>query len=309
MSFVTTKGRYILILNNPVKSFFSSFTACIAGASVLFQLSGCSSRTGAGCGTRGDAVACVNGTAVSAADLDFEIDYYNSAFPEGAPGRIGSLSGKADYLKEEVVQRLLISQEAQRRGFDKKEEFKRLMEKTRQEILVLLFIEQETGGFEPSEEEAEEYYRGYKTRLSNLEERHVREILVSAEKEAQDILIRLLQGEDFAVMAASYSIAASRSNGGDAGFLKKGKRSFSFDKAVFSPGLHEGDISSVFSCPEGFYIVKIEEIRRFQGRPFEELRGEIRNILLQEKKQKKVTKLLQELKSNSRVEIHEGRIR
>lgn len=308
MSFATTRERYIPILNNPARTLCLSIAAFIAVVSVLFHLSGCSSRTDAVCGTCSDAVACVNGTAVTAADLDFEVDYYNSAFPEGDRRRIDALPDKADYLREEVVQRLLISQEAQRRGFDKKEEFKRLMEKTRQEVLVLLLIEQETSGSEPSEEEAEEYYRSYKTRLSNLEERHIREILVPAEKEAQDILIRLLQGEDFAVMAASYSIAASRSSGGDAGFLKKGKRSPSFDKTVFSPDLREGDISSVFSCSEGFYIVKIEEIRRFKGRPFEELSGEIRNIVRQEKKQERVKDLLQELKNNSKVEIHEGRI-
>lgn len=309
MSCATIKARSTRILNNPGNPLFFPRAVCLTGIIVSLLAAGCSSRKEPFPGASAGSVASVNGTVITDTDLDFEVNYYNSVFPEGDRGRIGSLSAKTDYLKEEIVQRLLISQEAEKRGFDKKEEFRRLMEKTRQEILALLLIEQETGGFEPSEEEAAEYYRGYKSRLSNMEERHIREILVSTEKEAQDILIRLLQGEDFASLAEAYSRAESRNDGGDAGFLKRGKRHPAFDKAVFAPGLHEGEISSVFSCPDGFYIVRIEEIRSFQGRPFEEMRGEIRVILQQKNKQEKIKRLLQDLRNNSSVEIHEGRIK
>lgn len=272
-------------------------------------MAGCSPRKEPVSGTPVNAVASVNGAVITNNDLDFEVKYYNSAFPEGDRRRIDSLSAKADYLKEEIIQRLLLAQEAQRRGLEKEEEFKRLMEKTRQEILALLLLEKETSGSETSGEEAEEYYRGYKARLSELEERRIREILVSTEKEAQGILLRLLQGEDFALLAEAYSRTESRNKGGDAGFLKRGQRSPEFDKAVFSPELHEAEISSVFSCPEGFYIVRIEEIRRFQGRTFEEMQGEIKAVLLQQKKQDRVKKLLQDLKNNAGLELHEGRIK
>lgn len=307
MSCAIIKARYTRILNNLLSLRLLSMPACLAAA-VIF-MAGCSPRQEPVPGTPANAVASVNGTVITDNDLDFEVKYYNSAFPEGDRRRIDSLSAKADYLKEEIIQRLLISQEAQRRGLEGEEEFKRLMEKTRQEILALLLLEQETSGSETSGGEAEEYYRGYKAGLSELEERHVREILLPTEKEAQSILIRLLQGEDFASLAEAYSRTESRDKGGDAGFLKRGKRSPEFDKAVFSPELHEGEISSVFSCPEGFYIVRIEAIRRFQGRPFEEMQGEIKAILLQKKKQERIKKLLQDLKNNAGLEIHEGRIK
>jgi peptidyl-prolyl cis-trans isomerase C len=254
-------------------------------------------------------VAVVNGIVVTDADLQFEVEYYNTGLLEHDPAGIHTLSGKADYLKEEIVQRLLLYQEAVKRGLDKSEKFKRLMEKNRQETLALLLINEETGILQTSEEEADKYYRDYQLKLSNLEERHIREILLPTEKEAQDILIRLLQGEDFAVLAEAYSKADSRSNGGDAGFLKKGKRAPAFDKAVFSPDLREGNISSVFFSPEGYFIVKVEDIRRFQGRPLEDMRGEIGNKLLREKKQDKIEKLLLDLRNNSSLEIHEGSIK
>jgi len=309
MSCVTIRARFIRILSNLCRELMPPKGVFIAGIAALSLLNGCSHRNEPFPVESSNAVALVNGAVVTDADLKFEVGYYNTGLTERDPARIRTLSAKADYLKEEIVQRLLLSQEAVRRGLDKSEEFKRLMEKTRQEILAMLLINEETGVLQPSDEETDKYYRDYQLKLSGLEERHIREILVSTEKEAQDILIRLLQGEDFAVLAEAYSKADSRSSGGDAGFLKKGKRAPAFDKAVFSPDLHEGNISSVFSSPEGYYIVKVEEIRRFQGRPLEDMRGEIRDTLLIEKKQDKIEKLLQNLRNNSALEIHEGRIK
>ncbi|MFA5319653.1 MAG: peptidylprolyl isomerase [Candidatus Omnitrophota bacterium] len=309
MSCVTIRGRYIRILSNIIQGFTQSISVFIAGIAILFLMNGCSHRNKPVPVESVNIVAVVNGIVVTDADLQFEVEYYNTGLLEHDPAGIHTLSGKADYLKEEIVQRLLLYQEAVKRGLDKSEKFKRLMEKNRQETLALLLINEETGILQTSEEEADKYYRDYQLKLSNLEERHIREILLPTEKEAQDILIRLLQGEDFAVLAEAYSKADSRSNGGDAGFLKKGKRAPAFDKAVFSPDLREGNISSVFFSPEGYFIVKVEDIRRFQGRPLEDMRGEIGNKLLREKKQDKIEKLLLDLRNNSSLEIHEGSIK
>ncbi|MGB9300121.1 MAG: peptidylprolyl isomerase [Anaerolineae bacterium] len=86
----------------------------------------------------------------------------------------------------------------------------------------------------------------------------VRHILLDTEEEAQAVLQRLEDGEDFAALATEVSTdTLSAELGGDLGWIPKGKMNAAFDEVAFN--LPVGEISDVVETPSGFHIILVEE--------------------------------------------------
>lgn len=62
---------------------------------------------------------------------------------------------------------------------------------------------------------------------------HASHILVKTEDEANRILKRIKDGEDFVAVARRFSSCPSRKNGGDLGWFGKGQMVPEFEKAAF----------------------------------------------------------------------------
>jgi len=87
---------------------------------------------------------------------------------------------------------------------------------------------------------------------------------------AQDLRIRILDGEDFAAIATQYSDMGAGVNGGDLGFISREDVVPEFARAAFN--LSVGDISGVIRTPFGYHVIKCE------GKRDEKLR--LRHLLL-----------------------------
>ena len=99
---------------------------------------------------------------------------------------------------------------------------------------------------------------------SNVEQVHVRQILVSSPQLAQQILQQLRAGADFAALAKQYSMdEASKVNGGDLGWAPKGRFDPQFEAIAFQ--LRPGQISDVVQTQFGYHILKVDE--RDNSRP------------------------------------------
>lgn len=259
---------------------------------------------------RGTVVARVNNLAITLEELEQEIEAYNSLVPEDRPeARITTREQKITYLKDQMVRALLLYQAALDRRLDTNEEVARILERTKRELLVMELLRQETEKIDVSSEEIEEYYEMYKNTVKPPEERKIREIVVASEQEAKDILIQLLQGADFSTLARERSRAQSARDGGDLGFLKPGEKSPEFDKVAFSDALEEGQVSSIFRGPEGYYLIKVEEIRTGKTLTITEAWDDIKQFLTFQKQQEKIEGLLNELSNSARKEIYESEIR
>lgn len=88
---------------------------------------------------------------------------------------------------------------------------------------------------------------------------HARHILVDSEALAQDILGRIQAGEDFATLAAEYSVdVTSKDNGGDLGWFPPGGLLVpEVEETAFA--LQPGQISGVISSAWGYHIVQTIE--------------------------------------------------
>jgi parvulin-like peptidyl-prolyl isomerase len=86
----------------------------------------------------------------------------------------------------------------------------------------------------------------------------VRHILLDTKEEAQAVLQRLEDGEDFAALATEVSTdTMSAELGGELGWIPKGKMDTAFDEVAFN--LPVGEISDIVETSRGFHIILVEE--------------------------------------------------
>jgi len=259
---------------------------------------------------KGTIIAKVNDIPITLEDLNEEIDSYNALVPQDKPEvKVTTREQKISYLKNQMVRRVLLYETAMDKGLDKKEEILKALEKTKQELLVMELVRQEVEKIEVGSKDIEDYYNTYKEQLKEPEEREIKEIVVATEQEAKDIMIQLLQGADFATLAKERSKSASAKDGGDLGFIQKGKKSAQFDAAAFSDTLEAGKISSIFKGPEGYYILKLESKRGGKQRSLSDMWDDIKRGLTFLKQQQKIEDLVGRLSREAKIEVYESEIK
>jgi len=197
------------------------------------------------------------------------------------------------FILNELIRQELLVQEAERRGLDKDKDVATALEEFRRTLLVRQLADQIVAGAgSATEQEARKYYNENKP---TFVEWHLREIVLAAEAEAKVILIELLRGADFSEMAEQRSKGRTAKRGGDLGYITE----FDFpqmEQAVVN--MKVGDISSIISGPDGFYIVKLEDKKE---QAFEKIKNEIISGLTLLKQQQSILNLLGDLEKKTPV--------
>ena len=108
---------------------------------------------------------------------------------------------------------------------------------------------------------------------------HVQVILVGSVEEADIVMQKLIDGEDFGELAREFSQDISREQGGDLGWVTPGTRSEAFDAYVFNPELGDVGVLGPFHDDEvtttgGYWLVKV--VDREENRPLDEEERETR---------------------------------
>ncbi|MDD4899372.1 MAG: peptidyl-prolyl cis-trans isomerase [Candidatus Omnitrophica bacterium] len=261
-------------------------------------------------------VAKVGNFYITADDLKKEIENYNSLVSaQGmAKNKIETRDKKISYLKDDIVRKYILYKEALSRGLDKKEDIARALQDTKVSLLVAALLRDETERIEVTSKEIEDFYNQNKDMLREPEQRNVFEIMTPTEEEAKQVYIELLKGTDFTSLAKQYSKASTAANGGEVGLIsyeadpKKRVRFDKFYEVAFAPTLDSGGVSNIFKGPDGFYIVKVESIKKTEAKPLNELWDNIKNYLLFEKQQKAIAELANKLSGETKIEIYEGKI-
>lgn len=159
----------------------------------------------------------------------------------------------------------------------------------------------------PSEEDCRRYYDENGARFQYPEMLRVSHIVRMPQdgQPAEQLIAEMMNIREEVVKGAPFAEVANAQsqcddNGGDLGWFPRGQMVPEFEKVVFN--MQPGEISDVFQTPFGFHIAKLVEKRPGGMRDFDEVRYEIENDLLDEKKNEKIGELVDELKKDAVVE-------
>ena len=220
-------------------------------------------------------VATVNGQSITEADLtlaEADLDQQFSRLPP-EQRRAAALSA--------LIEIRLLASEAEAKGLDKDPEFERRMAFLQQRALHSAVVDAEVS----AKITDEEIRKRYDTEVSNappVNEVKARHILVKSKEEADAIIKQLDAGSDFAKLANENTTDPSgKTTGGELGYFGPGQMVPEFEKAAFALDVgaySKQPVESQF----GFHVIKVEDKRTQQPPAFDQVKDQIRSILLRE---------------------------
>lgn len=165
---------------------------------------------------------------------------------------LGDIDGKVDEqvkMEKEMSGEDIFNENLAAIGLTE-EEYKNVL---KDNAIVNEYRNKKMEGYEVSQEDKEKYFEENK---ESFYQRSARHILVETEDEANKVLQRLKDGEDFAELAKELSQdPGSAAQGGDLGYFAQGTMVAEFDNFVFENNV--GDLSDPIKSDFGYHIIEI----------------------------------------------------
>ncbi|MHC4461708.1 MAG: peptidylprolyl isomerase [Planctomycetota bacterium] len=239
-----------------------------------------------------------------------------------------------DWSRENVVERVLINQEAKKNGdripqeqieavfveLNKRYEGQQLPEelnaeneeKTKEDIELQMKVERMLQNVckdvpKPSKEAVLKFYEENKEQLKSAEQVRVGHIVKhiswqTEEDTACDVIKKaqdeLKKGAVFETLAQKYSDCPE--NGGDLGYITRGQMVEEFEDAVFN--LNVGEVSDVFRTRFGFHIARLYDRKPPVVPGLEEVKGHILSELAEQMRGKAINDFVDRLKAKAKIE-------
>lgn len=121
-----------------------------------------------------------------------------------------------------------------------------------------------------------------------------------AKKKVESIQSKIKSGNDFAALAKELSDCPSKEKGGELGFFGRGQMVPPFEKAAFA--LKPGEVSDIVETEFGYHLIKVLEKKPASTVTLDEVKGQIKQMLTQDKLQKEIVLMVEKLKKNAKVE-------
>ena len=181
----------------------------------------------------------------------------------------------------------------------------------RDQLTLLKVVDREVrSGVMVADPEMKRYYQEHRDRFALPEEYTLSQILIKprspdevadARAKGREVTALLKQGESFEDLALRYSDGPTASRGGRLGLVRQGELLPAIERGVSN--LVPGDISDIIESPEGLHIVRLDDKKPKQFRPFEEVRQEIQALVFQQKSEDMFQSWLADLKNKAYIEI------
>ncbi len=185
------------------------------------------------------------------------------------------------------------------------------VQKVRDQLTLQKVVNREVRrGIMVGDPEMKRYYQEHRDRFALPEEYMLSQILIQprsadgiaeALAKARQIMDELKRGEKFDDMALQYSDGLNASRGGRLGLVRQGELLPAIERAITF--LVPGGISDIIESSEGFHIIRMEEKKPKQFRPFEEVKVEIQGLVFQQKIEDVFQSWLVDLKNKAYIEI------
>lgn len=278
--------------------------------------------------------AKVNGEKIEKAALDEQVAQLQKQYPDmfkGTDGE-GRLLDFKQRLLDNLIDQELVAQAAKDRGIQVSDEevnkqieqlkagFKdaaqfqaalksanmteeSLKEQIRNQLMTQKIIESLSKDVKIAEKDMKSYYDKNKAQFQQQAAKRTSVILFKPQEKdlAEKVLGQLRDGGDFAALAKKYSAdSATASKGGDKGWPLTASVG-AYEDAVKK--LDKGEISDLVRVNEGWYIIKVTDARKASTKTYAEVKSEIEQVLIQQKRADAYQKFLDELRKKAKIEI------
>lgn len=218
-------------------------------------------------------IAEVDNTRIYQSDIEQAARMRGQAVPEtGAP--------EFETLITELIDRRLLALEGLRQALDQQERVKRQLTTAREDILSHAFIEHHLSTT-VNEAALERLYTEQQALRGRVEERRVRQIVLTDAASAEAAIERLDAGASFASLATELSVdRASRNQGGDLGYVSADMLAPELSPVVFQTS--QDAYTAALKTAQGWHIIKVEDIRLRPEPSFAEMRESLKAFMTYE---------------------------
>jgi peptidyl-prolyl cis-trans isomerase C len=232
-----------------------------------------------------DAVAIVDGKAIPRTAYD---DYLKSLL-RGKPVTDVTPEDKNQVL-DQMINMQLIASQAAKDGLDKDPDVIARLDLLHTQILADAAAQKYIKSLAPTDQELHAEYDA----VSDKTEYHARHILVASKEKAEALIKKIKGGAKFEDVAKAESTDSSKSSGGDLGWFTTARMVKPFGDAV--KVLKKGEMTTEpVQTQYGWHIIKLEDMR---DAPFEQLKPQLSNALVQ----KKFQAYIEGLKKTAKIE-------
>ena len=221
-------------------------------------------------------VAVVNGKAVPSSRVD------TMAKQLAAQGQQDTPQLRA-LIKEELINREIMMQEADKSGISSSADVKSQVETARQSIVIRALVMDYLKKNPVKDTDIKAEYDRFKAQAGD-KEYHARHILVEKEDDAKGIITKLKGGAKFEDLAKQSKDPGSAANGGDLDWAVPGSFVKPFSDALVS--LQKGQITEApVKTDFGYHVIKLEDVRAAKVPTLDEIKPQISERLQQQKLQ------------------------
>jgi peptidyl-prolyl cis-trans isomerase C len=186
-------------------------------------------------------------------------------------------------VKDELINREILVQEADKLGLGTTSEVKSQLEVARQSIVIRALVFDYMKKHPVSDADLKAEYDKFKTQAGD-KEYHARHILVEKEDDAKAIIAKLKGGAKFEDLAKQSKDPGSAANGGDLDWVSASSFVKPFSEAMVA--LKKGEITETpVKTQFGYHVIRLDDTRAAKVPTFEELKLQITEQLQQQKLQ------------------------
>jgi peptidyl-prolyl cis-trans isomerase C len=236
-------------------------------------------------------VATIDGTPITR--LEYEI--YLKSLLQGRPTTELTAEQRGQVLDELINMQLLASQ-GLKDGVDKDPDVAGRLDVVRMRVLADSESQKYLKDKEPTDAEL---HAEYDTAIQSMDktEYHARHILVATKELADQAIKKIKGGAKFEDVAKAQSTDGSKTNGGDLGWFTLTRMAKPFGDAVKT--LKKGEMTQEpVQTQFGWHVIKLEDTRETAPPPFEQVKQQVNNGVIQ----KKLQAYVDSLKKTSKIE-------
>ena len=238
---------------------------------------------------KGKAFATVNGQPISQS-------VYNAFIAEQKAQGVPDSPELQGAVKEELVRREILAQEAKKKGLDKTPNIQGQLELARQGVLIRAYLTEYVKANPISEAQLKAEYDVIKNNLGSTEYK-TRHVLVEKEEEAKAIIAKLDKGEKFSELAKVSKDPGSKDKGGDLGWSSPAAYVKPFGDALLK--LKKGEYTKTpVHSDFGYHVIMLDDSRPANPPPFDQVKQQLQ----QRANQQQVENLVKDLRSKAKVD-------